>query len=89
MTTICIWISKSKALRRTIRSLFYHSWLVPAFAEYILMSGSEAYQPFMLQMQEKIHMSKIVIEFLNKMPEATYEDLLIKLQVDDSVTSLL
>jgi len=47
------------------------------------MSGSEAYQPFMLQMQEKIHMSKIVIEFLNKMPEATYEDLLIKLQVID------
>lgn len=45
------------------------------------MKGSESYTPFMDQMQEKINMSKIVIEFLVKMPEATYEDLLNKIQV--------
>lgn len=54
---------------------------VSAFAEYILMKPSESYRPFMEQMQEKISMSKIVIEYLQKVPEATYEDLLNKIQV--------
>ena len=57
-----------------------------AFAEYILMKGSESYSPFMDQMQEKINMSKIVIEFLVKTPEATYEDLLNKIQVGSHLT---
>ena len=45
------------------------------------MKGSEAYSPFMDVMQEKIQMSKIVIEFLSKNQDATtYEDLLNKIQ---------
>ena len=44
------------------------------------MKGSEAYSPFMDIMQEKIQMSKIVIEFLSKTQDATYEDLLNKIQ---------
>ena len=44
------------------------------------MKGSEAYTPFMDLMQEKIQMSKIVIEFLGKTQDATYEDLLNKIQ---------
>ena len=44
------------------------------------MKGSEAYSPFMDLMQEKIQMSKIVIEFLSKTQDATYEDLLNKIQ---------
>ncbi|XP_052224566.1 DNA (cytosine-5)-methyltransferase 1-like isoform X2 [Dreissena polymorpha] len=51
-----------------------------AFAEYILMQSSDHYAPFMDTMQEKINMSKIVIEFLNRNPDATYEDLLNKIQ---------
>ena len=55
--------------------------IVAAFAEYILMQPSDSYKPFMDQMQEKINMSKIVIEFLNKESDSTYEDLLNKMQV--------
>ncbi|XP_064649332.1 DNA (cytosine-5)-methyltransferase PliMCI-like isoform X1 [Lineus longissimus] len=51
-----------------------------AFAEYILMAPSEIYSPFMDTMKEKIHMSKVVIEFLVNNQESTYEDLLNKLQ---------
>lgn len=52
-----------------------------AYAEYILMSPSEAYKPYMDTMREKIHMSKVVIEFMQNNQEATYEDLLNKIQV--------
>jgi len=45
------------------------------------MQPSDSYKPFMDQMQEKINMSKIVIEFLNKESDSTYEDLLNKMQV--------
>ena len=50
-----------------------------AYAEYILMTPSERYKPFVDVVQEKIYMSKIVIEFLVHTPEPTYEDLLNKL----------
>ena len=45
------------------------------------MAPSEVYQPFMDVMREKIHMSKVVIEFLQNNQDATYEDLLNKIQV--------
>ncbi|CAL1530549.1 unnamed protein product [Lymnaea stagnalis] len=51
-----------------------------AYAEYILMQPSEAYSSFIDQMKVKVHMSKIVIEFLTNNPDATYEDLLNKIQ---------
>ncbi|KAH9507553.1 DNA (cytosine-5)-methyltransferase 1 [Bulinus truncatus] len=51
-----------------------------AFAEYILMQPSEAYAPFIDQMKVKVHMSKIVIEFLSNNPDASYEDLINKIQ---------
>ena len=45
------------------------------------MSPSEEYKPFWIAVQEKIYMSKILIEFLKVHPEAMYEDLLSKIQV--------
>uniref|UniRef100_A0A7N6AUH6 DNA (cytosine-5)-methyltransferase n=1 Tax=Anabas testudineus TaxID=64144 RepID=A0A7N6AUH6_ANATE len=51
-----------------------------AFADYILMQPSEEYAPIFALMQEKIYMSKIVVEFLQKNPDATYEDLLNKIE---------
>lgn len=56
----------------------------PAFADYILMQSSEEYAPIFALMQEKIYMSKIVVEFLQKNPDATYEDLLNKIEVRTS-----
>lgn len=56
-------------------------FLYPAFADYILMQSSEEYAPIFALMQEKIYMSKIVVEFLQKNREATYEDLLNKIEV--------
>ncbi len=53
----------------------------PAFADYILMQPSEEYAPIFALMQEKIYMSKIVVEFLQKNRDATYEDLLNKIEV--------
>ncbi|XP_055925172.1 DNA (cytosine-5)-methyltransferase PliMCI-like isoform X3 [Argiope bruennichi] len=47
-----------------------------AFAEYILMSPSEEYAPFMNAVQEKIYVSKAVIELLCENEQATYEDLM-------------
>lgn len=58
------------------RCLYY-----AAFADYILMQPSEEYAPIFALMQEKIYMSKIVVEFLQKNPDATYEDLLNKIEV--------
>ncbi|XP_056678753.1 DNA (cytosine-5)-methyltransferase 1-like [Monodelphis domestica] len=51
-----------------------------AFAEYILMAPSEEYAPIFALMQEKIYMSKIVVEFLQNNPDASYEDLLNKIE---------
>lgn len=59
--------------------------LYAAFADYILMQPSEEYAPIFALMQEKIYMSKIVVEFLQKNREATYEDLLNKIEVRTSV----
>ena len=60
--------------------VFIQSLFLIAFGEYILMSPSDAYEPFMATVWEKIHLSKVTIEFLSNNPEATYEDLLNKLQ---------
>lgn len=66
---------------------FYSAWyyslchLYTAFADYILMDPSEEYSTIFALMQEKIYMSKIVVEFLQKNQDATYEDLLNKIEV--------
>lgn len=52
-----------------------------AFGEYYLMDPSESYAPFMEIVNEKIFISKVVIEFLLEDINTTYEDLLNKLQV--------
>ncbi|XP_050780752.1 DNA (cytosine-5)-methyltransferase 1 isoform X3 [Gopherus flavomarginatus] len=51
-----------------------------AFADYILMDPSEEYAPTFALMQEKIYMSKIVVEFLQNNPDVSYEDLLNKIE---------
>lgn len=51
------------------------------FGEYYLMEPSPDYAQFMEPVHEKIYLSKIVIEFLINEKEASFEDLLIKLQV--------
>lgn len=45
------------------------------------MHSSEEYAPIFALMQEKIYMSKIVVEYLQKNPDASYEDLLNKIEV--------
>ena len=52
-----------------------------AYADYILMNPSEQYETIMATVHEKIYLSKIVIEFLEEYPEASYEDLLNRIQV--------
>lgn len=59
-----------------------------AFGEYILMQPSEAYAPFIEQMKVKVHMSKTVIEFLMNNQDASYEDLLNKIQVSCQILVL-
>ena len=44
------------------------------------MQPSEVYRPIMEAVAGKIYLSKIVIEFIQNHPEATYEDLLYKIQ---------
>uniref|UniRef100_A0A8C6W4E4 DNA (cytosine-5)-methyltransferase n=1 Tax=Nannospalax galili TaxID=1026970 RepID=A0A8C6W4E4_NANGA len=51
-----------------------------SFAEYILMEPSPDYAPIFGLMQEKIYISKIVVEFLQGNPDATYEDLINKIE---------
>merc|ERR1719370_853945 len=52
------------------------------FADYYLMEPSEAYQPFARQVEEKVFLTKHVIEYLTRMrdvelkPDVDYEDLL-------------
>lgn len=58
-----------------------HLHYVLAFADYILMEPSDEYAPIFALMQEKIYMSKIVVEFLQNNPDVSYEDLLNKIEV--------
>ncbi|XP_055457303.1 DNA (cytosine-5)-methyltransferase 1 [Psammomys obesus] len=51
-----------------------------SFAEYILMEPSPDYAPIFGLMQEKIYISKIVVEFLLGNPHAVYEDLINKIE---------
>ncbi|XP_051011932.1 LOW QUALITY PROTEIN: DNA (cytosine-5)-methyltransferase 1 [Acomys russatus] len=51
-----------------------------SFAEYILMEPSPDYAPIFGLMQEKIYISKIVVEFLQGNREAVYEDLINKIE---------
>ena len=51
------------------------------------MAPSEAYTPFWKAMQEKIYMSKILIEFLQNNQVAEYEDLINQIQVTHTITS--
>uniref|UniRef100_A0A4W5Q3A1 DNA (cytosine-5)-methyltransferase n=1 Tax=Hucho hucho TaxID=62062 RepID=A0A4W5Q3A1_9TELE len=51
-----------------------------AFADYILMDPREEYAAIFAVMQEKIYMSKMVVEFLQKNPDVSYEDLLNKIE---------
>uniref|UniRef100_A0A1B6LRH7 RFTS domain-containing protein n=1 Tax=Graphocephala atropunctata TaxID=36148 RepID=A0A1B6LRH7_9HEMI len=51
-----------------------------AYGEYYLMEPSEAYAPLMESVKERIYMGKLVIEFLLEEEDASYEDLLNKLQ---------
>lgn len=48
------------------------------------MEPSPEYAPFFVLVQEKVYMSKIVIEFLQGSPDATYEDLINKIEVRGS-----
>lgn len=45
------------------------------------MEPSEEYAPIFALMQEKIYMSKIVVEFLQNNCDVSYEDLLNKIEV--------
>jgi DNA (cytosine-5)-methyltransferase 1 len=45
------------------------------------MDPSPEYAPIFGLMQEKIYISKIVVEFLQGNPDATYEDLINKIEV--------
>lgn len=51
-----------------------------AYADYILMEPSSTYESIMATVHEKIYLSKIVIEFLEENGDATYEDLINKIQ---------
>lgn len=51
-----------------------------SFAEYILMDPNPDYAPLLSVMQEKIYVSKIVVEFLQSNPDSTYEDLINKIE---------
>ena len=44
------------------------------------MAPSDTYLPVMDTVREKIHLSKVVIEFMTQDQDATYEDLLNKVQ---------
>lgn len=47
------------------------------------MEPSEEYAPIFALMQEKIYMSKIVVEFLQNNRDVSYEDLLNKIEVSN------
>lgn len=54
--------------------------LTTAFAEYILMRPSLQYRPYIDNMQEKIYLVKVVMEFLIENDEFSYEDMLSKVE---------
>ncbi|XP_006875222.1 PREDICTED: DNA (cytosine-5)-methyltransferase 1 [Chrysochloris asiatica] len=54
--------------------------LSSSYAEYILMEPSPEYAPIFGLMQEKIYISKIVVELLQNNPDSTYEDLINKIE---------
>lgn len=45
------------------------------------MDPSAEYAPIFALMQEKVYISKIVVEFLQNNPDAVYEDLINKIEV--------
>ena len=51
-----------------------------SYADYYLLASSEIYSPFMAELEEKVYLSKAVIELLAEDDAAQYEDLLPKLQ---------
>ncbi|XP_063239030.1 DNA (cytosine-5)-methyltransferase PliMCI-like [Bacillus rossius redtenbacheri] len=51
------------------------------YGEYVLMEPSDEYAPFMAAVQEKIFVSKVVIEVLSDDISTTYEDLLQRLEM--------
>ena len=51
-----------------------------SYADYYLLASSEIYSPFMAELEEKVYLSKAVIELLAEDDAAQYEDLLTKLQ---------
>ena len=59
-----------------------------AFADYILMEPSQLYQTYWTSVQEKIYMSKNVIEFLSSNSDANYEDLVNHIQTTVPPASL-
>lgn len=50
--------------------------------DYILMQPSDHYRPFYSSLMTKVLISKVVIEFINYEPNATYEDLISHVQVN-------
>ncbi|XP_072458541.1 DNA (cytosine-5)-methyltransferase 1-like [Notamacropus eugenii] len=50
------------------------------FADYILMEPSEEYAPIFSLMHEKMYLSKTVVEFLQTNTDATYEDLIHRIE---------
>lgn len=48
------------------------------------MDPNPEYAPLFSVMQEKIYISKIVVEFLQSNPDSTYEDLINKIEVRGS-----
>ena len=57
-----------------------NSGFATSYADYYLMAASELYEPIMNELEEKIFLSKTVIELLIEEDGAEYEDLLTKLQ---------
>lgn len=53
------------------------------------MEPSEVYQPVMATMHEKIYLSKVVIELCEEEPNASYEDLLNRIEVCHTPLSLV
>ncbi|XP_006898898.1 PREDICTED: DNA (cytosine-5)-methyltransferase 1 [Elephantulus edwardii] len=51
-----------------------------SFAEYIMMDPSPEYASIFALIQEKIYISKIVVEFLKNFRDSTYEDLINKIE---------
>ena len=53
---------------------------VVAFADYYVLDPSEEYAPLWQNVRKKTHISNVVIEYLQNNPDASYEDLLHRLQ---------